>query len=53
MEKDIQAKTEEINIITNDIKDFVFDRKVNIDILRKCFLMQVQVFVFLFALLCT
>ena len=36
-----QERTSELNLLIDELKDFLFDKKVNTDILRKCFLMQV------------
>ena len=41
VEKMSQLQKEKYNILVEDLKDFIFDDKVDIDILRKCFLMQV------------
>lgn len=41
IEKMSQLQKEKYNTLVDDLKDFIFDDKVDIDILRKCFLMQV------------
>ncbi|XP_066913164.1 E3 ubiquitin-protein ligase HERC2-like, partial [Clytia hemisphaerica] len=37
-----QKRTSALNVLIDELKDFLFDKKVNTDILRKCFLMQIK-----------
>ena len=41
LDKLVEQRLECVSMLLDEISDFIFDSKINVDILRKCFLMQV------------